>query len=144
MITVLADEVVVDAAPPDVLDHLADPHSYVGLSPLVVRVEVLGRDAEGVDYLAVERFGRRFLHWDNRIRVRLVADRERLVLRSAVRSPGRVTLDVEVELVPKGAGTLVRETLRITSPRLLAGFVRGQARAVQVHRLAELARRMAR
>ena len=142
--TVLADEVDVAAAPLDVLDHLADPHSYVGLSPLVVRVEVLGRDGEGVDYCAVERFGGRFLHWDNRIRVRLAADRERLVLRSAVRSLGRVTLEAEVELVPKGAGTLVRETLRITCPRPLAGFVRDQARAVQVHRLAELARRMAR
>ena len=142
--TVLADEVVVDAAPAEVLDHLADPHSYVGLSPLVVRVEVLGTDDEGVDYLAVERFGRGILHWDNRIRVRLVADREQLVLRSAVRSPGRVSLDVEVALLPKGTRTLVRETIRLTSPRLLTGFVRGQARAVQVHRLAELARRLTR
>jgi hypothetical protein len=144
VITVLADEVVVDAAPTEVLDHLADPRSYIGLSPLVVRVEVLGTDDEGTDYLAVERFGRGILHWDNRIRVRLVADREHLVLRSAVRSPGRVTLDVEVALLPNDAGTLVQETIRLSSPRVVAGFVRGQARAVQVHRLAELARRMAR
>lgn len=144
MITVLADEVAVDAAPLEVLDHLADPHSYVGLSPLVVRVDVLGTDDTGTDYVAVERFGRGVLHWDNRIRVRLVADREHLTLRSAVRSPGRVTLDVDVDLMPAGTGTLVRETIRLSSPRLLTGFVRGQARAVQVHRLAELARRMTR
>src|SRR5690606_19568875 len=56
------------AAPPRaVLDHLNDPRSYVGLSPLVVEVRDIRADADGVvHYIAVERFRfLGFLHYDN-------------------------------------------------------------------------------
>ncbi|GGM59167.1 hypothetical protein GCM10011608_50300 [Micromonospora sonchi] len=139
---------VVAASPERVYRHLSDPHSYIGLSPLVVAVRDVrpGHDAQGqeiVDYLAVERF-RLFgpLRWDNPIRVRLTPHRpDRLV--SDVRSPGRVRLRAVVELVAVTDGTQVREQVTAFAPAPLRRFVAAQARQVAAYRAAELTRRMA-
>jgi uncharacterized protein YndB with AHSA1/START domain len=148
MPTALHHSFTVAAAPEAVFAHLADPQSYVGLSPLVVRVADLqpSLDRHGrsqVSYTAVERFGQGRLHWDNRIRVLLteVAPDRRLV--STVDSPGRVHLRVTVELAPTGTGTQVEETIDLRCPAVLRRFVVSRARAVQLHRAQELARRMA-
>lgn len=135
-----ARSVDVAAPPRAVYEHLMDPHSYIGLSPLVVAV----RDVEpGVSYVAVERFAAGPFHWDNAIHVTLTGVPERSVVSSVV-SPGRVRLTATVTLTPRAAGgTTVTEEIALRAPRLLRRFAAGQARKVQVHRLAELARRMA-
>ena len=60
---------VVDAPPARVYAHLADPRSYVGLSPLVVAVRDVRSVGAGIAYVAVERFRLGPLHWDNPIQV---------------------------------------------------------------------------
>ncbi|WBB52001.1 SRPBCC family protein [Verrucosispora sp. WMMD573] len=138
------------AARPDVVcAHLADPRSYIGLSPLIVAVDDVwhGHDAEGratADYLAVERF--RLvgpLRWDNRIRVRMVSTPPHGPLVSEVRSPGWVSLRAVVELTPVPEGTRVDEWITAHAPAPLRRFVAGQARQVAAYRAAELTRRMA-
>jgi carbon monoxide dehydrogenase subunit G len=127
------------AAPPSlVYAHLIDPRSYLGLSPLVVEV----RDVHGTDYVAVERFRLGPFHWDNPIRVAMRGTTDRQVV-STVASPGNVGLIATVDLLPDGDGTAVTETIELTAPWFLRSFAASQARKVQLHRAAELTRRMA-
>jgi hypothetical protein len=136
------------AAPPAaVFAHLADPYSYVGLSPLVVLVREVrpvrdDRGREAVGYVAVERFRWGPLRWDNPIRVTMTARDDRVV--SAVVSPGAVRLDSIVDLAASGTGTEVTETIEVRSPAPLRRFVIGRARSVQSARRSELTRRMSR
>ncbi|WP_233196600.1 SRPBCC family protein [Verrucosispora sp. ts21] len=131
-----------------VFTHLSDPHSYIGLSPLIVAVDDVrtSRDAEGrtvTDYVAVERFRfLRLLRWDNRIRVRMVTTRPGAQLVSDVVSPARVRLRAVVDLTAEETGTRVQERVTATAPALLRRFVTGQARQVAAYRAAELTRRM--
>ncbi|ASW57760.1 hypothetical protein CIK06_16125 [Plantactinospora sp. KBS50] len=130
--------------------HLADPYSYVGLSPLVVAVRAV-RTEQAADtgatvtgYTAVERF--RLVgpvRWDNPIRVRMVATRPDEQLVSEVHSPGRVRLRAVLDLSAVPEGTRVRERITATAPALLRRFVADQARRAAAYRAAELARRMA-
>jgi hypothetical protein len=77
------------ATPPArVYAHLADPQSYVGLSPLVTAVRDVHADGDRVTYVALERF--RF--WTNPIRVTMTLDPAAPALVSEVASPGRVRL----------------------------------------------------
>jgi carbon monoxide dehydrogenase subunit G len=146
---VLVHSFTVRAAPDVVYAHLADPASYVGLSPLVVEVRDIrpAYDAEGrstVGYVAVERFRwARFVRWDNPIRVVLTQARPGSQLVSDVTSPARVSLRATVDLRPDPAGTRVTETVDVRAPAPLRGFVLRQARAVQLRRAQELTRRMA-
>jgi hypothetical protein len=136
------------AAPPaEVFAHLAEPQSYVGLSPLVVLVRDVrpvrddrGRDA--VEYVAVERFRWGPLRWDNPIRVTMTALDGQVI--SAVVSPGAVRLDSTVDLAASGTGTEVTETIEVRSPGPLRRFVTGKARSVQTARRTELTRRLGR
>jgi carbon monoxide dehydrogenase subunit G len=128
------------AAPPArVYAHLADPRSYVGLSPLVVAVRDVRTDGDRVSYVALERF--RF--WTNPIRVTMTLDPDAPGLVSEVVSPGRVRLRAAVTLAPSGAGTEVTEAVTVDSPSLLRRYVVRTAKSVQLRRAAELARRMA-
>lgn len=132
-------------APPAgrVYDHLAEPQSYVGLSPLVVEVRDIRRDGPEVSYVAVERFVVGPVRHDNLIAVAMTFPEPGRRLVSDVVSPGRVRLVATVDLVPSGASTTVTEHVRVTFPALLRPFVLGQARKVQRARAAELTRRMA-
>lgn len=140
----------VDSPPETVFAHLTEPQHYIGLSPLVVEVRDVrhGTDSEGepvTDYVAVERF--RFLkvlHWDNLIRVQMRVLEPGRQLRQIVASPGGVSLLWKVRLAPDGDGTVVDDRMEITMAAPMRRFVTGQARAVQLHRAAELTRRMAR
>ncbi|WP_432051064.1 SRPBCC family protein [Verrucosispora sp. NA02020] len=140
---------VVAASSDEVYRHLTDPHSYVGLSPLIVAVTDVrtGQDADGrpvTDYVAVERFRMVGpLRWDNPIRVRMVATRPGRQIISDVRSPGWVRLRAVVDLTPEAGGTRIRESVTADAPLPLRRFVAGQARRVAAYRAAELARRMA-
>jgi hypothetical protein len=141
---------VVDAPADVVYRHLSDPNSYVGLSPLVVKVADirLGQDDDGrsiIEYVAVERFeGGRLLRWHNRIHVLLTQTLPGRELVSDVVSPGRVRLRATVELAGEPAGTRVTETIEVRAPSPLRRFVLDQARSVQLKRAEELTRRMAR
>jgi carbon monoxide dehydrogenase subunit G len=129
------------AAPPAALyAHLTDPHSYIGLSPLVVEVRDVLREGDVVRYVAVERFRFGPLRWDNPIRVTMTGTPDRRVV-SAVVSPGGVRLTATVHLVPDGGGTAVTESIELRSPWPLRGFALRQAKSVQRARAAELARR---
>jgi hypothetical protein len=130
---------VVPAAPARVYAHLADPRSYVGLSPLVVAVRDISTDGDQVSYVAMERF--RF--WTNPIRVTMTLDPHAPAVVSEVVSPGRVRLRAAVTLTPAGDGTEVTEAVTVESPALLRRYVLRTARSVQLRRAAELARRMA-
>ncbi|MDG6104310.1 SRPBCC family protein [Dactylosporangium aurantiacum] len=129
---------VVAAPPARVYAHLADPRSYVGLSPLVVAVRDVHTDGDRVSYVALERF--RF--WTNPIRVTMTLDPHAPALVSEVVSPGRVRLRAAVTLAPAGTGTEVTEAITVESPWVLRRYVLRQARAVQLRRAAELTRRM--
>ncbi|MFI7601752.1 SRPBCC family protein [Actinoplanes sp. NPDC049681] len=132
----------VRAAPGRLYDHLGDPDSYVGLSPLVIAVRDVRRTAGAVAYVAVERFRLGPLHWDNPIRVTMTFPEPGRRIVSDVRSPGRVHLVATVDLEADGEGTRVTESVTVTCPRLLRRFVIGQARSVQRARARELTRRM--
>ncbi|MEV8512742.1 SRPBCC family protein [Dactylosporangium sp. NPDC051484] len=139
-VDVFAHSFVVAATPGAVRAHLADPDSYVGLSPLVVAVRDVRRDGDVVRYVAVERFGL----YRNAIRVALTVGEDRIV--SEVASPGRVRLRAEVDLAPHADApghTTVTETITVESPAPLRRFVVRQARGVQQARARELARRFA-
>ncbi|GAA1414780.1 SRPBCC family protein [Catellatospora coxensis] len=140
----------VDSPPDTVFAHLTEPRHYIGLSPLLVEVRDVrrGLDEQGepvTDYVAVERF--RFLkvlRWDNLIRVRMRVLEQGAALRQSVVSPGGVRLEWTVRLTPQGDGTAVDDQMEITMAAAMRGFVTGQARGVQLHRAAELTRRMRR
>ena len=135
-VDVFAHTFAVAAPPAVVYGHLADPRSYVGLSPLVVSVRDGHRDGDVVHYTAVEKF-----RWyTNPITVTMTLGELRVV--SDVVSPGRVRLRAAVDLVPFGDGARVTETITVESPTLLRRFVLRQARKVQQSRAKELARRM--
>jgi hypothetical protein len=144
-----------DASADVVYRHLADPYSYVGLSPLVVAVRDVRQvtDSRGlvaVAYVAVERFRfARVLHWDNHIKVVMTSTEPGRELVSDVVSPGWVRLTSRVTLTPLdhgtvGNGTQVTESVDVTFPAPLRRFVTGQARAVAAYRAEELIRRMSR
>jgi carbon monoxide dehydrogenase subunit G len=134
----------VAAAPDAVLAHLSDPHSYVGLAPLIVAVRDVRAEGNRVSYVSVERFRLGPLHWDNPIRVTMTTDAAALRVTSHVRSPGWVTLDSVVDLVPRDeGGTDVTETVELSCPAVLRGFVVREAKRAQDGRATELTRRMA-
>ncbi|MER5888732.1 SRPBCC family protein [Streptomyces sp. NPDC001941] len=136
--------VTVPVPPTRVFDHLADPESYIGLSPLIVAVRDVDAAGEAVRYTAVERFRFGPLRWDNPIRVTMTFPAPGRRLRSDVHSPGRVRLVADVTLTPEGEGTHVNEAVTVSYPKGLRRLVIGQATKVQHYRLAELERRMAR
>ena len=136
------------AAPPAaVYAHLTDPHSYIGLSPLVVAVRDVRSavDAEGRDavvYVAVERFRFGPVKWDNPIRVTMTGVGPHQQVLSSVVSPGGVRLSSTVDLAADSTGTSVTESIELHAPWFLRRFALGQARKVQRARAAELTRRM--
>jgi carbon monoxide dehydrogenase subunit G len=132
------------AAPPDaVFAHLADPASYVGLSPLVVDVRDVSRADGMTRYRAVERFpvcGK--LSYDNVIAVTLAADRNDMTVSGDVRSPGWVRMAYRFEITPAGDGAAVTDTLVLRAPRCLRRFAASRAREVQLARARILAERL--
>lgn len=163
---ILTHSFTVDAAPAVVAAHLADPHSYLGLSPLIVAV----REVHAVDgrpgvtgYTAVERFSALGLHYDNLIAVTLAADESdvrRRIVGGNVVSPGGVRLSYRYTIEPGGSSTgasttgvtdasvtdaaaRVTDTITVHAPFGLLRFACGQARSVQLSRALILAQRLA-
>jgi len=139
-------EVVVAAPPRAVFEHLRDPRSYVGLSPLVVEVRDIREEPDAVHYVAVERFRFVGLRYDNLIRVELRADDAdpaRLWVGGDVDSPGNVQLRYGYTITPEGAGARVVDRIEVTAPWGLRRFALGRASEVQQARGLILAERLA-
>jgi hypothetical protein len=132
------------AAPPGaVFAHLADPASYVGLSPLVVAVRDVDAGGPVIRYRAVERFrvlGN--LSYDNVIDVTLAADRGALTVGGDVRSPGWVRMKYLYVITPDGDGAAVTDSLLLRAPFGLRRFAASRARDVQLARARVLAERL--
>ncbi|MFI5613867.1 SRPBCC family protein [Amycolatopsis sp. NPDC051903] len=140
--TELTSVFTVAAAPADVAAHLAEPANYVGLSPLVVAVRDVVREAGLTRYTAVERFRfLGFLRHDNRIAVTIRTTGSTAVHGEVV-SPGGVRMGYRFDLEPDGGGTRVTDTLRLHAPPGLLRFAASQARAVQLARAGVLADRL--
>lgn len=138
------------ATPPErVYAHLADPASYVGLSPLVIAVDDVrySTDAQGcavVSYLSVERFTfLGFIRYDNRIRVTTTLTQPDRQLVSDVDSPLSVKVRFVFDLQPGDSGTWLHETVTARMPGLLRGFVTQEAKSVQQARSRILNQRLA-
>ena len=140
-------EVVVAAPPRTVFEHLRDPRSYVGLSPLVVEVRDIREEPHAVRYVAVERFRFVGLSYDNLIRVELRADdtdSENLWVGGDVDSPGNVQLRYGYTISPQGGGSRVVDRIEVTAPFGLRRFAIGRASEVQRARGRILAERLGR
>jgi hypothetical protein len=113
------------------------------LTPFVIRVERVSTADGATRYIAVERF--RFLallRWDNRIQVTMHVDPNHHCITQDVLSPGGVRLKSIVDLSESPQGTTVDELIELSSPRLLRPYVLRQARAAQLYRAGEMARRL--
>ena len=136
-VTDLLHTYVVPASTARVYAHLSDPASYVGLSPLVVKVY----DIDEGGYTAVERFRLGPFKYDNHIRVAMTAGDN--VVASDVRSPGGVRLAHRFELTDHPDGCEVVERTRLTAPFGLLRFAASQALGVQRARQGILTGRLA-
>ncbi|MFJ5230474.1 SRPBCC family protein [Kitasatospora sp. NPDC088391] len=134
----------IGATPEAVLAHLAEPENYLGLSPLLVEVRDIRREADVTHYTAVERF--RFLglvDHDNAIRVTLRTDPAGAAVGGDVTSPGGVRMRYRFALAPHTPGTTrVTDTLHLHAPFGLLRFAARQAAAVQTARARILAERL--
>jgi hypothetical protein len=135
------------AEPAAVLAILAEPASYVGLTPFVTTVRDVSDDGTVVRYTAIERF--RFLRIftiDNPIAVTLSTDSSRhpvLSVSGQVVSPGRVRMSYGYTISPDPVGSALVDTLHLSAPFGLLRYARSQARSAQLYRAEELARRLA-
>jgi hypothetical protein len=142
---VLRNEFVLDVPARVVFDHVRDPASYIGLSPLVIAVTDIESLDGGFRYRAVERVpivGR--WTYDNPLRVTLFgAGTGPFVVHGAVESNGGIHVDYRYDIDPDGDGCRVRDVVSLRTPFGLAGFSARRARAVQLGRPGVLAERLA-
>ena len=131
-------EVVVRAAPSAVLAALEDLPAFIRLNPLVVAVERVAGEADA--YVVTDRLRFLGIPFDVRYEVRSVRVPDGLD--SEVRASPATRLHNELRVLPEGAGTRVRETVRMTAPRLLAGYAAATAQAAHRDLLARLAARV--
>jgi hypothetical protein len=137
------------AAPPDrVFSELSDPRRYLGLQPLLVEVAPrdAGVDAEGrsyQDFESVERirlFGP--VSVSNRIESRLTREKDGAGLRIETRSRPGIRLRADYALRAEENATVLRLSVAIACPRLLAGLVRREAERAHDALLAHLTTRL--
>ncbi|WP_246075394.1 SRPBCC family protein [Nonomuraea terrae] len=139
--TVLRNVFHVPAAPDAVLAHLSEPASYVGLSPLVVEVRDVRREAREIRYVCVERF--RFLRvvtYDNLIEVTLRPTGDGI--EGEVDSPGGVRMGYRFALAAADGGTEVTDVLDVRATlRPVQRYAARKAREVQLARAKVLTER---
>ncbi len=129
-------QVHIKTPPQMAYDHLRDPHNFVGLQPLLTHVEAVQfgelDGMKSVSYTTVEAF--RWMNivlYRNRIRVQAVFTDPPRQINMVVHSFPNITLNVEYTFMPQGGGVLVRETMKIHTHVLLAGFVTSEAAKAQ-------------
>ena len=137
------------AAPAEqIYAHLSDPASYLGLQPLLVEVTetARGADAQGRPtrtFRSVEKlrlFG--FLPYRNTITTLMTLARPGERIECEVHSPGGVRLRNAFTVSVDGDASLVSDEVSIECPRLLRGFVVGEARKAHERLLHNLKQRM--
>lgn len=139
----LAFETEIKLPPQTVYDHLRDPRNFVGLQPLLTHVENIQAAETSVSYDTVEAF--RWLGivlYRNRIHVQTKFTDPPRHFETVVHSFPKITLHVGYTFTPHGAGTLLREEMRITCHAWLAGFVTEQAARAQTALLRNLKTRL--
>ncbi len=130
-----------------VYDHLADPHNFVGLQPLLTHVDAVQFGEQGgmksVSYETVEAFRwMGMVLYRNRIRVQTVFTDPPRQFNTLVHSFPGITLNVEYSFVPQDEGVLVKELMQIRVHAGLAKFVTSEAAKAQTALLENLKRRM--
>jgi hypothetical protein len=140
----LRNEFVLSVPARTVFDHVRDPQSYIGLSPLVIAVSDVAPVDGGFRYRAVERvplIGR--WHYDNPLRVTLLASGDGpFAVFGDVVSKGGITVDYHYDITAEGDGCRVVDVVTLRTPFGLAGFSARKAREVQLSRPATLAERL--
>ena len=135
------------AEPAAVLAILAEPANYVGLTPFVTSVRDVSVDGTVIHYTAIERFTfLRVVKIDNPIAVTLSTASSlppTLTVSGDVVSPGWVRMRYGYAISPDPAGSALVDTLHLRAPFGLLRYARKQARAAQLYRAEELARRLA-
>jgi hypothetical protein len=124
------------APPAEILAFLRDPHSYIGLAPLVVAVRDIRTVGDTVRYVAVERFRLGPFHWDNPIDVTITPGVSSVT--NVARSPGWVRLIATVTVTPDSQ---VTEAIELHTPWFLRAFALRKAREAQEGRAAALTAR---
>jgi hypothetical protein len=141
---VLRNEFALDIPARVVFDHVRDPQSYIGLSPLVISVDGVEEVTSGFRYRAVERVpivGR--WRYDNPLRVTLYGEGDGpFVVHGEVESNGGIHVDYRYDIVAEGAGCRVHDVVSLRTPFGLAGFSAKRAREVQLGRPGVLAARL--
>lgn len=130
-----------------IYDHLRDPHSFVGLQPLLTHVEAVHFDQRDgkrmVSYDTVEAFrGMGIVLYRNRIHVQTVFTNPPQQFDTVVHSFPNITLNVEYNFSQQDGGTLVKETMHIQMYAWLAKFVTNEATKAQTAVLANLKKRL--
>ncbi|MBI1279102.1 MAG: SRPBCC family protein [Anaerolineaceae bacterium] len=139
---------LVHAPAENIYTHLADPKSYIGLSPLVGKVsdiEWLIDDQQQriVTYKTVEMFQfLGFINYPNPLNVVMTLAQPNQQIISDVQSGMNVSVRFVFDLNQQAGGTTVTETITASTPALLSRFAINQAKAVQQHRIKTLKQRM--
>jgi hypothetical protein len=130
-------EARVSAAPEAVLAVLDDPPGFMRLNPLVVAAEPAPGEADC--YLVTDRLRLLGVSFDLRYKVRW--QRVASGLDAEVWSSPATRLHNELRVLPDGACARVRETVRMSAPRPLAGYALATAQAAHRDLLDQLERR---
>lgn len=123
--------------------YLAEPQSYLELSPLVTEVTNIqhGTDSTGKSfcrYNSVERFMfAGFIRYDNPIQVTMTLTPQRQII-SDVQAPLNVSVRFVFDLEEKERETTITETITVHMPVILRGYTVQQAKAVQQFRVQTL------
>jgi len=139
---------VVHAPAAKIYEHLAEPMSYIGLSPLVGQISDVEWDIDEqhqsiVTYKTVELFRfLGFITYPNPLNVVMTLAHPNQQIISDVQSGFNTTVRFVFDLKEQADGTTITETITATMPALLSGFVVSQAKAVQQHRVKVLKQRM--
>jgi hypothetical protein len=137
----------INAAANHIYEHLSQPSSYIGLSPLVTEVSnvqpIADAEVTTIQYEAVETFHfLGFIRYPNHITVRLVLTKPNAQMVHLVQSIPNVRLRFIFDFQPADGGTWIDENVTATMPLPLRGYVVSQARSVQQSRAQILKKRM--
>lgn len=137
----------INVPPLTVYEHLSDPYNLVGLQPLLTYVDAVQFGEQGglksISYETVEAFRwKGIVLYRNRIRVQAVFTDPPRKINMVVHSIPNITLNVEYTFTPQGDGVQVRETMKIHTHALLAGFVIREATKAQTALLKNLKDRL--
>jgi len=137
MIQTLQFTIHIARSVPDVYAHLANPHNFIGLQPLLIEMSPIqtvsenGLPVQSYETVEAFRLGGRVVY-RNRIRVKTTLTKLDDHMDTLVHSPGGVTLNVQYLFAPEDCGTRLTEIMDVHMSRLVAGFVVRQATQAQL------------